>query len=285
MKKLFKIILFFIFSSYFSQNFEGFVSNENLIGIKDVTISINNKTSTHTDEKGYFSIPKPKETDTLSISKSGYLRQDILVRDFKHEKSTTILEKVYDIEGVVFNEKEYKKINYNFALKKQANIRFIPYPNWEMGVKFKNNLRKKGFVSNVTLYLHKTDPDVRNTNVEINFYTIDSLTGKPKDKLNKNKIIYTPTNKSRKHAVVNVEAHKIPFSLNGVFVSMKWLPNEFNDKKLGPSIRYTTSSEEELTYERLYGDWDLKGGQNPHTKSFVNMMMGLEVYIKKEKNE
>lgn len=192
-------------------------------------------------------------------------------------------ERIHDIEAVVFNEKEYKKINYHFALKQKGNNRLIPFPNYEMGMKFSNNLGKAGFVSHVTLYLHKTDPDVRNTNLEINFYTIDSLTGKPKIKLNKNKIIYTPTSKSRKHVVVDVETHKIPFSLNGVFASMKWLPNEFNDKRLGPSARYTLASEEELTYVRLYGDWGLNGGQNPRTKSFVNMMMGLEVYVKKDK--
>ncbi|MCX8525771.1 hypothetical protein OF897_17795 [Chryseobacterium formosus] len=285
MKKLLKLILFFIFGSYFCQDVQGFVSNENLIGIKDVVISLNNKTITYTNNNGYFSIPKAKELDTISFNKSGHLRKDILMKDFKESNHKITLERVYDIETVVFNEKEYKKVNYNFALKKQSNIRFIPYPNWEMGLKFKNDLEKKGFVSNVTLYLHKTDTDVRNTNVEINFYTIDSLTGKPKMKLNKSKIIYTPSDKSRKQAIVNVEKLKIPFPLNGIFVSMKWLPNEFNDKKLGPSIRYTTSSEEELTYERLYGDWGSKAGQNPRKSSFVNMMMGLEVYIKKTKNE
>jgi hypothetical protein len=193
--------------------------------------------------------------------------------------------KYTDIEAVILNEKDYRKVNYHFALKQKGNNRLISYPNYEMGMKFKNNLGKAGFVSHVTLYLHKTDPEVRNTNVEINFYTIDSLTGKPNTKLNKNKIIYTPTSKSRKQVVIDVESYRIPFPLDGVFASMKWLPNEFNDRKLGPSARYTLASEEELTYERLYGDWGLKGGQNPSTKSFINMMMGLEVYIKKTKNE
>ncbi|MCX8533730.1 hypothetical protein [Chryseobacterium luquanense] len=285
MKKILNIVLLFIFGCYFCQDIQGFVSNENLIGIENVTISINNKIIAHTNEKGNFVIANSKESDTILFSKSGYLTKDILMKNFKQNNYKIILERVYDIEAVIFNEKEYKKINYDYTLKKQANIRFIPYPNWEMGMKFKNDLGKKGFVSDVTLYLHKTDTDVRNTDVEINFYTIDSLTGKPKTKINKTKIIYTPTNKSRKHAVVNVEKLKIPFALNGVFVSMKWLPNEFNDKKLGPSIRYTTSSDEKLTYERLYGDWELSGGQNPRKESFVNMMMGLKVYIKKAKNE
>ena len=285
MKKLFQIILLLIFGCYFCQHFQGFVSNESLIGIENVTIIVNSKITAHTDEKGNFLIAQPKESDIISFSKSGYLTKEILTKHFRQNNYKITLERVHDIETVIFNEKEYKKVNYSYALKKQSNIRFIPYPNWEMGMKFKNDLERKGFVSNVTLFLHKTDPDVRNTNVEINFYTIDSISGKPKTKLNKDKIIYTPISKSRKHAVINVESYKIPFSLNGVFVSMKWLPNEFGDKKLGPSIRYTNSSEEKLTYERLYGDWGLSGGQNPRKETFVNMMMGLEVYVKKAKNE
>lgn len=283
MKKLLSIFLLFIFCSCFCQGFQGFVFNEKLLGIENVTVSINNKIIVNTNEKGHFLIPKSKEADTISFSRNGYLTKDILKKDFAEQDYKIILEKIHDIEAVVFNEKDYRKINYNFALKQKGNNRFIPFPNYEMGMKFKNNLDKIGFVSHVTLYLHKTDPDVRNTDVEINFYTIDSLTGKPKTKLNKTKIIYTPTNKSRKHAIISVEKLKIPFPLNGIFVSMKWLPNEFNDRKLGPSIRYTLASEEELTYERLYGDWGSKGGQNPRTKSFVNMMMGLEVYVKKDK--
>lgn len=285
MKNFLNVIFLFIFGSYFCQDFQGFICNESLTGIENVNISINNKIITHSNEKGYFSIHKIKESDIISFNKEGYLKKDISLKNFNENNYKISLERIHDIEAIVFNEKEYKKVSYNFSLKKQANIRFIPYPNWEMGLKFKNNLEKKGFVSNVTLYLHKTASDVRNTDVEINFYSIDSITGKPKTKLNKSKIIYIPTNKSRKHAFVNVEKLKIPLSLNGIFVSMKWLPNEFNDKKLGPSIRYTTSSEEGLTYERLYGDWGLSGGQNPSKKSFVNIMMGLEVYIKKEKNE
>lgn len=286
MKQLLKIILLLFFSNFFSQNFQGFIHNESLIGIEDVNISVNNKIVSKTDKKGYFTLAKSKESDSISFDKSGYLTKEMLLKDLQQNNYKIILERVHDIEAVTFNEKEFKKVRYDFALKKQANSRFTPYPNWEMGLKFKNNLAQKGIVSSVTLFLHKTESDVRNTNVEINFYTIDSLTGKPDILLNKSKIIYTPTSKSRKQAVINVEKLKIPFPLNGVFASMKWLPNEFNDKKLGPSIRLTTSSEEELTYNRL-GDrkWSLKGGQYIYSKNFVNIMMGLEIYIKKTKNE
>lgn len=284
--KILTIILLCIFNFNFSQNITGFVTNGSSIGLEGVSININGKTITKTDQKGYFNLRKKEDLDVITFSKSGYFTKEILSKNLKQNSYKIVLERVYDIEPISFNEKKYKKIRYDFALKKQSNIRFIPYPNWEMGLKFKNDLKKKGFVSNVTLFLHKTTSEVRNTDVEINFYTIDSLTGKPDILLNKSKIIYTPTSKSRKHAVVNVEKLKIPFPLNGIFVSMKWLPNEFNDKKLGPSIRLTTSTNEELTYNRYKNrNWSLKGGQNIYTKNFVNMMMGIEVYIKKNKNE
>lgn len=286
MKQLLTIILLSFFNIIFSQHFQGFVSDERLLGIEDVNISIDNEIVSKTDKKGHFFLDSLKESEKISFSKPGYLTKEILVTDLQQNNYKIILEKVHDIEAVVFNEKDYKKIKYDFALKKQANIRFIPSPNWEMGLKFKNDLEKKGIISTVTLFLHKTESDIKNTDVEINFYTIDSLTGKPNILLNKSKIIYTPTSKSRKHAVINVENLKIPFPLNGIFVSVKWLPNESNDKKLGPSIRLTTSSEEELTYNRYNNKkWSLKGGQKANSENFVNMMMGLEVYIKKTKNE
>lgn len=284
MKQLIKITLLLFFSNVYCQNFQGFVSNENLVGIEDVSISINDKVASKTDKAGYFTLNKHDESEKISFSKSGYLTKEISGKNLQQNKYKITLERIHEIETVIFNAKEYKKIKYDFALKKQANIRFIPSPNWEMGLKFNNDLEKKGIVSIVTLFLHKTESNIRNTDVEINFYTIDSLTGKPKTQINKSKIIYTSSDKSRKHAVINVENLKIPFPLNGIFVSMKWLPNKFNDKKLGPSIRLTTSTDEKLTYNRYdKKEWSLKGGQKANSENFVNMMMGLEVYIKKTK--
>jgi len=284
MKQSLTIILLLFFNNIYSQNFQGFVYNERFLGLEDVNISIENEIISKTDKKGHFVLKKTKQSERIYFSKPGYLTKEISVKDLQEKNYKIILEEVYEIETVTFNEKDYKKIKYNFALKKQANIRFIPSPNWEMGLKFKNDLEKKGIVSTVTLFLHKTESDLKNTDIEINFYTIDSLTGKPYILLNKSKIIYTPTSRSRKHAVINVEKLKIPFPLNGIFVSIKWLPNESNDKKVGPSIRLTTSSEEELTYNRYTKKkWSLQSGQNHRTKNFVNVMMGLEVYIKKQR--
>jgi hypothetical protein len=286
MKKLIKITFLLFFSNIWCQNSQGFVYNESLVGIEDVNISINNKVISTTDKAGNFTLNEHDKSEKISFSKSGYLTKEISGKNLKENNYKITLERIHEIEALVFNAKEYKKIKYDFALRKQANIRFIPSPNWEMGLKFNNDLGKRGIVSTVILFLHKTESDIKNTDVEINFYTIDSFTGKPKTQINKSKIIYTSSDKSRKHAVINVENLKIPFPLNGVFVSMKWLPNKFNDRKLGPSIRLTTSTDEKLTYNRYdKKEWSLKGGQKANSENFVNMMMGLEIYIKKTKNE
>ena len=42
----------------------------------------------------------------------------------------------------------------------------------------------------------------------MNFYKIDSLTGKPSEKINKQQIIYIPKNKSRGSVKINVEDYK-----------------------------------------------------------------------------
>ncbi len=191
--------------------------------------------------------------------------------------------KYTDIETVILNDKDYEKIDYSFGLKQENNVRLIQIVYAEEGVKFRNNLGKKGRISNVILFLHKTDSKVNLTNLEINFYKIDSLTGQPSEKINKQQIIYVPKNKSRGSVKINVEDHHIPFPVGGVLVAVKWLPNEFKDRKVGPSLR-ATNYEEQITYSRFNdGKWFKSLNISRKLDMYTNAMIGIEVYIKKKK--
>lgn len=199
-------------------------------------------------------------------------------------KKDTLYNRITDIETVIINNKDYEKIDYYFGLKQENNVRFIPITNYEEGVKFKNKLEKKGRINSVTLFLHKTDSKVNLTNLEINFYKIDSLSGLPNEKINKKQIIFIPQNKGRGKVNINVLDYNLPFPLGGVFVSIKWLPNKFNDKKVGPSLR-ETNYEEQITYVRYKdGDWHKNLNISREQNLYTNAMMGLEVYIKRKKN-
>lgn len=199
-------------------------------------------------------------------------------------KKDTLPEKYTDIETVVINHKDYEKIDYAFGLKQEINSRVTAAPFYEMGLKFKNNLNQKGRISNVTLYLHKTNSNINITNLEINFYKINAITGNPEEKLNTQQIIYTPKNKSRGSVKINVEQYHIPFPLEGVLVAVKWLPNQTNDRNVGPSLRQTNYIEK-LTYGRYKDrDWILHFSHSRKPNIYTNVMIGLEVYIRRKKN-
>ncbi|WP_343662208.1 hypothetical protein [Chryseobacterium mucoviscidosis] len=204
-------------------------------------------------------------------------------------ESDTLLKKTTDIEEVVINDKDYEKVDYSFALKKEINFRLKsvnPYSAYELGLKFKNSLQQKGRISNVILYLHKTESNVNLTNLEINFYKMNPLTNVPDEKLNTQKIIYIPKNKNRGQIKINVENFHIPFPEEGVLVSVKWLPNEFKDKSVGPAIRLTNYTER-LTYVTFDNDmtkWNNGFNFSKKQGVYTNVMIGLEVYVKKRKS-
>jgi len=200
--------------------------------------------------------------------------------------SNTFTERSVEIETVVINDKDYEKLDFSYGLKQEINNRLKignSPSTYEIGLKFKNDLGQKGRISNVVLFLHKTDPDYKLVDLEINFYRIDSITGKPGEKLNKQPIVYTSKNRKRGNVKINVENSHIPFPKEGVLVAVRWLHDEINDKDIGPSLRLT-AYKEVLTYSR----YDEKIGWGPFSLSrkpgiYTNVMMGLEVYIKKRK--
>lgn len=203
-------------------------------------------------------------------------------------KIDTLSEKYNNIETVTINNKNYEKIEYSYGLKQEINNRLKignSPSSYEMGLKFKNNVHQKGRISSVILFLHKTDSDYKVVDLEINFYKIDSLTGKPGEKLNKKQIVYTPKNKKRGNIRISVENDHITFPKEGVLVAVKWLHDGLKDKNIGPSIRLTTYKDV-LTYTR----YDEKIGWGAFSLFrkpgiYTNVMMGLEVYIKRRKNK
>lgn len=202
-------------------------------------------------------------------------------------KSDTLSEKTTDIETVIINDKDYEKIDYSFALKKEINSRLKiggPPSSYEIGLEFKNNLGQGGRISDVTLFLHKTDSDYKLVDLEINFYGLDSLTGKPNKKLNTQQIIYSPKNKKRGEVKINVENFHIPFPKEGAFVSVRWLYDDTKDRNVGPSVRLTEYTER-LTRTRYDENIGWGSGFNLSSKigKYTNVMIGLGVYIKKKK--
>jgi len=211
----------------------------------------------------------------------------VTINIYSQETKDTLREE--NIETVVINDKDYEKVNYSFALKKEINskLRSVnPNSAYEMGLRFNNNLGK-GIVSNIILFLHKTDEKDKLTDLEINFYKIDTLTNKPGEKINSQQIIYIPKNRHRGNVKINVEKFRIPFPAAGIVVTVKWLPTKDHDKSVGPAIRFTNYNER-LTYTRFDNDptkWSDKMNFSQKNGLYTNVMIGMEVYIKKRKTD
>lgn len=215
----------------------------------------------------------------------------LIIFIFSGNLTSQVFEKLHDrdsikeirIEEVMINEKDYEKVEIDYGTKQEFNARLIPHIGSEMALKFKNNFSQRGLVKDITLHLHKTDKDINLTDLEINFYEIDSIAGKPSNKINKEPIIYSAKNKSRGRYKIDIKDKKTPFPAEGFFIAIKWLPNEFNDKKTGPSIRQTIYTNENLTYDRSRRDrsWHYHG--NPNAPKPANIMIGMSVYFKKKK--
>jgi hypothetical protein len=200
----------------------------------------------------------------------------------------TLSEKITDIERVIINDKDYEKIDYSFALKKEINYGLgavNPNISAEMGLRFNNNLGQKGRISNIILFLYKTKKEYKLADLEINIYKIDPLTNKPFQKLNTEQIIYTPTTWKANNISIDVKKYNIPFPEDGVVVTVKWLPVKEYHGLVGPAIRFTNYTER-LTYTRYNND-DSKWGNGPDFSKknglYTNVMIGIDVYVKKKK--
>lgn len=191
-----------------------------------------------------------------------------------------------NIEGIIFNDKDYEKIEYSYGLKQEINFKLAtvnPNAEYELGLIFKNTSGKNGRISNVILFLHKSAKNLPLANLELNFYKVDSLTGKPLEKLNTERIIFTPTSRKKGSFKINVERFNILFPAEGALVSIKWLPTEKHDMQVGPAIRLT-KYKERLTYTRYNNDPTKWGNNFNFSKKpgiYTNAMIGLEVYIKR----
>ncbi|WP_412468748.1 hypothetical protein [Pedobacter sp. KLB.chiD] len=200
--------------------------------------------------------------------------------------SDSIFSKNGNIEAIVFDDRDYEKIDYSFALKKEINsgLKSVnPNIGFEMGMIFRNTLNKKGVINGVTLFLYKTDAKDKVSDLEINFYNIDSLTGKPGTKINKSAIIYSPKNKRKGNVRIPLANHKIIFPVKGVFVAVKWLPTKDFDKKTGPALRLTNFNER-LTYTRFdNGKWGYGPNFCHKNNCYTNIMVGIDVLVKRKK--
>ncbi len=191
-----------------------------------------------------------------------------------------------NIEAVTINSKDYEKIEYSYGLKQEINFKLAtvnPNADYELGLRFKNTSKKNGRISNVILFLHKSGKNLPLANLELNFYKVDSLTGRPLEKLNTEQIIFTPTSRKRGSFKINVEGFNIHFPAEGALVSVKWLPTEEYNMQVGPAIRLT-NYKERLTYTRYNNDPAKWGNNFNFSKKpgvYTNAMIGLEVYIKR----
>jgi hypothetical protein len=104
-------------------------------------------------------------------------------------------------------------------------------------------------------------------------------------RFNKNQIIFTPTTRKANKANIDVQKYNISFPIEGVVVTVKWIPIKNYDGWVGPGIGFTNYTEK-LTYTRYNNDDSKWGNDLNFSKKngiYTNAMIGLDVYFKKKK--
>ncbi len=278
--KLFLLVIFPINA----QMLNGLVIDKNKHPLKEVELTINNKLICKTDTNGSYSFQYISIQDTIQFTKKGYVQKKYLLNDLlKDQKRTIILEPIIELKPIIISGKKYKKQEISIGLGKKTNSRIIATPEYEIAAFIKNSSHFKGKINTVNLFLHKTKKDVPLTNLEINFYTVDSITGQPLYKILYSPIIFKSKKRSRGKYKIDVEEFNIPFPKNGVFVSIKWQKLENNKlSSVGPSLRLTRSSNKYYTYYKYksnnWNKYRRLGGKNI---DIVNAMIGLNVWVRK----
>lgn len=286
-QKIFFISFLILLSGVKAQDYQGYVVDESSNKLKNVQLYIAGKEVAITNFNGHFQIRHFVNEDSITFRKNGYSSKQISLANL-NEKDTLkiVLHSVVELTPIIVNAKEYKKENLQIGLKQKTNSRLIVKPHLEIAALIQNPSHKAGKVKNIILHLHKTKKDVNLTDLAINFYSIDSLTGLPGRAILSKAIIYRPRAKNRGKRKIEVEKYNIPFPKEGVFVAVKWLENGDNIKKsVGPSIRLTTVSSKRLTFHRHKdGKWVSHGPQSYRTGKVANAMISLNVWVKKSKN-
>lgn len=267
-----------------AQNYSGIVIDEESNILKDVKLSINGTVISKTDSNGMYQFHHPAKKDTISFTKEGYGSEKFLLSDLTNQETKIVLHSIIELAPVIVNAKDYKKEEIFLGLKQKTNSRLIVKPKYELANLIKNPTNKKGKISNVILNLHKTKNGVNITDLEINFYLIDTLSGLPSKKILSEPLIYRPTRKNRGRRKIDVEKYNIPFPKEGVFVAIKWLETKDNkNKSVGPSIRLTVYSSQILSFGRYKnGNWGKISQRNSRTGKVANAMIGLDVWVRKK---
>ena len=279
MKYLVPLFLLLIPVLSIAQNLIGAVIDTDSIVVPGVSILRNNEYFTLSNKSGQFQTQGIDSDDIITFIKPPFIEKSILFSELKYNNGVVILKNHIDLAPVIVKG-QYKRVNVSIRQKKRTNSRLISNVGSEYALKIENSSHQKGKINAVILYLHKTKKDVNISPLEINFYKIDSLTGQPSNKINKDQIVFFPKAKNRGKFKLNVEDFNIVFPKDGVVVGIKYLPNEFGDKKVGPSLRLTLS-EEPFTFKRVKNGWGTFGVYPGDYKTVSNIMVGLDIWVRK----
>ncbi len=284
MKSLFIYILIILFTFSNGQYIEGTVTDSYNNPIENVTVIKNETPIDYTNEKGQFQFELNAKGDSIRFSKEGFTIETVSTDELLNVSNPIIqLNPLITLEPIIFDSKKYRKKEITLGLKKKANVRTTVIPKYEIASKIFNPSHKKGKISSVILYLHKTTKEVELTDLAINFYTINPITGYPDKPILLDPILFKPKKKNRGKRKIDVEKYQIPFPKEGIFVSVKWLETKHKKKKgVGPSLRMTYYSSKKLTYTRYNNrNWSVLP-KLTHNNSRSNAMIGLEVWVRKD---
>ena len=155
---------------------------------------------------------------------------------------------------------------------------------FEAAAYIENPTNNPGRLKTVVLYLKRTEKADFVAPLNIKFYRFDKENNKPGEELLKTNLIVKPKNRIYK-LNIDVQSYNIPFPIDGICIGIELIDPKNESKKhdkIGPSVRYTNSSNKVLTWNNYRNKGWFNGSYYDKIISKnTNEMIGIKVLMEK----
>lgn len=262
-KQCLSVLLIFISQVIFCQKqffIKDSITNETLKFVK-IEIDDNNY---YTDSLGSFTISENTDNKILTIKKTGYYQNNIMLSNIKNE--ILLRPKEIEIENIIIKQKKQFVVGERVYKKSTTYLT----DNVQLGILLKNKEESVGFIRSIEFFIKKNSMD-ENRYLELSFNEIDAMNNFSE---NSTITIVEPISKILKFKnKIDLSSYKIPFGKNGILIGLK-LINKVGSNKTDYSksvLEFYNSKLKSNIYMRTNGNWV----KYPMENNVINVVLNI----------